>query len=96
MWQPATRAATAWRPVGEVKLAELSPGWRTDFILHREDALVSERDDCIVVRTPHNPTYYWGNFLLLPAPPHDADLAHWARRLHRASYTAGSRQPHRA
>ncbi len=39
-----------------------------------------ERDDCIVVRTPGNPTFYWGNCLVLPAPPGDADLAHWQAR----------------
>jgi RimJ/RimL family protein N-acetyltransferase len=63
-----------------VKLAELSPGWQTDFILHREDALIEERADCIVVRTPHNPTFYWGNFLLLPQAPADADLGRWLVR----------------
>ena len=61
-------------------LDELRPGWRTDFILHREGALVHERDDCIVVRTPANPGFYWGNFLLLPAPPRDDALAHWLAR----------------
>jgi ribosomal protein S18 acetylase RimI-like enzyme len=63
-----------------MKLAELSRGWRSEFIVHRFDALVAERDDCIVVRTPHNPTFYWGNFLLLPDAPRDDQLAHWLRR----------------
>lgn len=63
-----------------MKLDELRPGWRTDFILHREGAVVHERDDCIVVRTPANPGFYWGNFLLLPAPPSDDALAHWLAR----------------
>ncbi|MBA4178253.1 MAG: hypothetical protein C0505_17105 [Leptothrix sp. (in: Bacteria)] len=61
-------------------LDELRPGWRTDFILHREGALVLERDDCIAVRTPANPDFYWGNFLLLPRPPADGELAHWLAR----------------
>lgn len=63
-----------------MRLDELRPGWRTDFILHREGALVHERDDCIVVRTPSNPGFYWGNFLLLPAAPRDDALAHWLAR----------------
>lgn len=63
-----------------MRLAALQPGWRSDFLLHRHGALVAERDDCIVVRTPDNPTYYWGNFLLLPQLPGDADLAHWLQR----------------
>ncbi|MDO9074052.1 MAG: GNAT family N-acetyltransferase [Rubrivivax sp.] len=61
-------------------LDELRPGWRTDFILHREGAIVHERADCIVVRTPGNPGFYWGNFLLLPAPPRDDALAYWMAR----------------
>jgi ribosomal protein S18 acetylase RimI-like enzyme len=63
-----------------MELADLTPGWRTDFILHREGAIVTEHDDCIVVRTPAHPTHYWGNFLLLPATPADADLGHWLAR----------------
>ncbi|MDP2005010.1 MAG: GNAT family N-acetyltransferase [Rubrivivax sp.] len=63
-----------------MRLDELRPGWRTDFILHREGALVHERDDCIVVRTPANPTFYWGNCLLLPGPPRDDAMAHWLAR----------------
>jgi ribosomal protein S18 acetylase RimI-like enzyme len=65
-----------------MRLAELRPGWRSDFILHRQGALVAERGDCIAVRTPGNPTFYWGNFLLLPTAPLDADLAFWQRRFH--------------
>jgi GNAT superfamily N-acetyltransferase len=63
-----------------VRLEDLRPGWRTDFILHQLDALVTERPDCIVVRTPANPRYYWGNCLILPHAPHDEDLAHWLAR----------------
>jgi RimJ/RimL family protein N-acetyltransferase len=61
-------------------LAELSAGWRTDFIVHRHDAVIAERDDCIVVCTPDNPTFYWGNFLLLPDVPADDALDHWMAR----------------
>jgi GNAT superfamily N-acetyltransferase len=63
-----------------LRLADLRPGWRTDFILHRFGAEVIERDDCLVVRTPANPTFYWGNCLVLPHAPLDEDLAHWRAR----------------
>ena len=80
MPQPATRAATGRRWATDpgnrcerdwlrVRLADLRPGWRTDFILHRFGAEVIEREDCLVVRTPCNPTYYWGNCLHLPRLP---------------------------
>jgi len=60
--------------------AQLLPGWRSAFILHHFDGVVLQRDDCTVVRTPANPLYYWGNFLLLPVAPRDEDLAHWRAR----------------
>ena len=63
-----------------MRVDELRPGWRTDFTLHGVAAQVSERDDCLVVRTPGNPTYYWGNCLLLAEPPRDDALAHWLAR----------------
>jgi GNAT superfamily N-acetyltransferase len=33
-----------------------------------EGSQVEDRGDYLVVRTPSNPTYWWGNFLLLAAP----------------------------
>jgi RimJ/RimL family protein N-acetyltransferase len=60
--------------------AHLLPGWGSAFILHHFDGVVVQRDDCTVVRTPANPLYYWGNFLLLPEAPHDGDLGHWRAR----------------
>jgi ribosomal protein S18 acetylase RimI-like enzyme len=73
-----------------VTLSALRPGWRTDFILHHFDAEVLERSDCIVVRTPSNPTYYWGNCLHLPSLPGDGELAHWLARF---DEEIGARQP---
>lgn len=63
-----------------MRVSELSLGWRSDFILHRLDACIDEHDDCIAVRTDRNPTFYWGNCLVLPAAPADGDLAHWLAR----------------
>lgn len=82
MQRPAIRAATARRRGSDaaLKLADLRPGWRTDFFLHRRGAVVIEREDAIVVRTPANPGFYWGNCLVLPQGPADGDLAHWLRR----------------
>lgn len=55
----------------------LSLGWRTDLIFPRFDAQVIERPGHIVVRTSHNPTFYWGNFLLFDHPPGEGDAAAW-------------------
>lgn len=56
---------------------ELSLGWRTDLIFPRFDAQVIERPDHILVRTPHNPTFYWGNFLLFDHAPREGDATAW-------------------
>jgi len=59
---------------------KLPLGWLTDFILPRFDAEVTDHGDCIAIRTAQNPSFYWGNCLLLPQAPADADLAHWRAR----------------
>lgn len=56
---------------------KLSLGWRTDLIFPRFDAEVIERDDYVVVRTPQNPTFYWGNFVLFDRAPREGDFARW-------------------
>ncbi|MCV2369948.1 GNAT family N-acetyltransferase [Roseateles oligotrophus] len=63
-----------------VLIDQLSLGWQTDLIFARFDGQISERDDCVLVRTPGNPRFYWGNCLILPQPPDDAGLAYWLGR----------------
>lgn len=63
-----------------MRVQDFPPGWRTDFLLHRFGAEVRELPDCVAVRTPGHEGYYWGNCLMLPRCPADADLAHWLRR----------------
>lgn len=65
-----------------MRVADLGPGWQSHVLACRFGAHVVERDDCIVVRTPDNPTYYWGNCLILPRAPRDDELAYWQRRFH--------------
>jgi GNAT superfamily N-acetyltransferase len=43
-----------------------SLGYRTDLaILALEGSQITDRGDHLVIRTPGNPDYWWGNFLLL-------------------------------
>ncbi|MHB1432994.1 MAG: GNAT family N-acetyltransferase [Streptosporangiaceae bacterium] len=43
-----------------------SLGYRTDLaILALEGSQITDRGDHLVIRTPENPDYWWGNFLLL-------------------------------
>jgi ribosomal protein S18 acetylase RimI-like enzyme len=60
--------------------SELGLGWQSELLASRFGAQVLERDDCIVLRTPSNPTFYWGNCLILPTAPRDRDLTHWLQR----------------
>ncbi|MGN0065205.1 MAG: GNAT family N-acetyltransferase [Nocardioides sp.] len=47
-----------------------SLGYRTDLaLLTATGSTVEDRGTHLVVRTPANPTYFWGNFILLAAPP---------------------------
>src|SRR3954454_14798349 len=40
-------------------------------------ARVTDRGDYLVVETPQNPAFYWGNFLLLAAPPEPGSAERW-------------------
>lgn len=47
-----------------------SLGFRTDLaLLTAAGSLVEDRGTHLVVRTPDNPDFFWGNFFLLAAPP---------------------------
>lgn len=54
-----------------------SLAYRTDLSFARFDGSVEERDGYIVVKSPRNPGFYWGNFLLFPRPPREDDLLRW-------------------
>src|SRR5215469_14471062 len=46
-----------------------SLGYRTDLMIRvLEGSQVEDHGDYLVIRSPRNPTYWWGNFLLLAAP----------------------------
>ena len=54
-----------------------SLGYRTDLIFHRFEGEVSHRDHYLVIRTPSNPSYRWGNFLIFDAPPEPGAFGRW-------------------
>ncbi len=63
-----------------MRVDRLSLGWQSHLLACRFGGQIVERDDCIVLRTPGNPSYYWGNCLILPAAPRDEDLPRWLAR----------------
>jgi GNAT superfamily N-acetyltransferase len=54
---------------------------RTDLALLRlGGSEITDHGDYLVVQTPHNPGYWWGNFLLLSAVPAAGEAAAWLDR----------------
>jgi GNAT superfamily N-acetyltransferase len=68
----------------------MSLGFLTDVALRAaEGAEVADRGDCLVIRTPGNPGFWWGNFLLLGAWPAGGGwLARFAAEFPRARHVA--------
>lgn len=56
-----------------------SLAWRTDLIFPAFDGEIVDRGDYLAIRTPSNPTFYWGNFLLFGRPPAAGDEERWPR-----------------
>jgi hypothetical protein len=64
-------------PVGyrpSVDVASL--GFQTDLMIRRlAGSVIVDRREYLVVRTPANPGFWWGNFLLFPAPSRPGEVA---------------------
>ena len=57
-----------------------SLGFRTDLmLLSLHGSEVEDRGDHLVVRSPSNPGFWWGNFLLLRQPPAPGACGRWER-----------------
>jgi ribosomal protein S18 acetylase RimI-like enzyme len=55
-----------------------SLGYRTDLMVRElEGSRITDRGDHLVIRTPGNPDYWWGNFFLLASPPRAGEAAKW-------------------
>lgn len=58
-----------------------SPGLATDLaLLELEGSTITDRGDHLVIRTEANPTYYWGNFILLEKAPSADQIPSWIER----------------
>lgn len=69
-----------------------SLAFRTDLALAAlAGSEIEDRGDHIAVRTPDNPTYYWGNYLLLAKPPTAETLPDWQERFARTFPGVGHR-----
>ena len=62
-----------------------SLGFRTDLaLLERAGSAIEDCGDHLVVRSPSNPTFYWGNFLLLDHVPAADRVDAWLDRFEAA------------
>jgi ribosomal protein S18 acetylase RimI-like enzyme len=52
----------------------------TDIDVLAIDRVVNPRDGYLVVRSPSNPAFWYGNFLLFDDPPTEGDGPRWERR----------------
>lgn len=56
-----------------------STALRSEFLVLGEEAEIEEQDEYFVVRSPQNPLFYWGNFLIFKHPPEVSDIPRWEK-----------------
>jgi GNAT superfamily N-acetyltransferase len=57
---------------------DLAPGWATDLaVLELTGSTIEPRDGHLVVRTPRNPDFHWGNCLFVTDPDAVDDAPRW-------------------
>jgi len=60
-------------------------GWATDIaVLEHGGSTVEDRADHLIVRTPRNPTFHWGNCVLVTDPDAVHDAQRWVETFHAA------------
>lgn len=73
---PARPCASSLRDVVVTSL-----GFRTDLaLLERAGSTIEDGGDHLVVRSPDNPSFWWGNFLLLDRVPGADRVEEWLER----------------
>ena len=61
------------------------PGWATDLaVLELTGSVVEDHPDHLVVRTPHNPDFHWGNCLFVTGDDALSDAERWVSTFRRA------------
>ena len=60
-------------------------GYHTDAIFHQLDGEIIDRGEYYLIRTPTNPTYYWGNYLLFKSEPTNGCFEDWMKN-HREEF----------
>ena len=58
-------------------MAGQSVGWASSIDVLPFDRVVERCSGYVAVRSPSNPSHYWGNFLLFDNPPRQGDASRW-------------------
>jgi GNAT superfamily N-acetyltransferase len=75
---PGTSGQEQSNPVKLLSIMQIkSLGYRTDLFFPKFEGLIYDRGNYLVVLTPSNPSYYWGNFVLFGDPPSAGDYERW-------------------
>ena len=56
---------------------------KTDLIFSKFSGTLIERDDYLIIQTPDNPGYHWGNFLIFPNSPKKEDYERYQKLIAR-------------
>jgi GNAT superfamily N-acetyltransferase len=64
-----------------MKLNSLS--LRTNMIFARSESEIIERESYVVVKTPSNPTFHWGNYLIFKHAPGPGQVDTWINIFHK-------------
>lgn len=56
-----------------------SLAYATDLAILGFSGRIEDRGDYLVAEQPDNPDYYWGNLLVMAAPPQAGDLQKWSQ-----------------
>lgn len=59
---------------------------QSDLIFASFEGEVIDRGTYVAIRTPSNPGYHWGNFLIFPNPPTHSDIETWPK-IYREEFT---------
>jgi GNAT superfamily N-acetyltransferase len=71
-------------------MSRMSPGWATDLaILELTGSTMDDQGDHLIVRTPANPGYHWGNCVLVIDPARVDDAERWHDAFRAAFPSAG-------
>jgi len=63
----------------------LPPGWETDLaVLALSGSVITDHGDHLVIRTPANPDYHWGNFVFVSDEEAVNDARRWIHTFHAA------------